>query len=438
MQEKVFAYLEANQERAIDLLKELISFESVATPTDDPAAPQGQAVLDCLLCAKRAAEGLGLSTMNLDGHALLIDDTAENDAKIGMLCHLDIVPAGEGWTHKPFAAEIEDGKLYGRGATDDKGPFVSALFALAALKNCGADLKHHVRLIAGTCEETGSADIAYCKEKGVIPPHVFSPDASFPVVNTEKGIARFSLSATLPAGTRLATVRGGEVINMVPQNAHATLSDSTTVTEIGKAAHASTPHLGENAISRLLDTLCERLMDDAAYPVLLAARDLHPLHETDGASLNLKDEEPIAGPLTANLGLIDLTDGVLTLSFDVRYPLNVNEEILRERLAKRLKDTPFALADMNVMPPHHVPEESALVQSLLAAYESVSGKKGYCMSMGGGTYVHDIDGGVAFGTVYPDEDCCIHSPDEFIPVGDLVQNAKIFAASLLRLQEQDL
>lgn len=438
MKDRVFSYLDAQEERAVRLLRKLLAFHSVAEQKNDPRAPQGQAVADCLACALAAAEEFGLKTKNLDGYAGLIDSGDEGEAKIGMLCHLDVVPAGEGWTHDPFAGEIEDGLLYGRGTSDDKGPFVSALLALAALKACGVPLKYPVRLIAGTCEETGSEDIAYCKARGAIPPHVFSPDASYPLVNTEKGIARFTVSAPLPQGSVIESLHGGEVLNMVAPSALAVLKDGRRIRTEGRAAHASTPESGDNAISRLLLTLCEELPDDPAYELLHAASLFHPPHETDGTSLGLAASEPVAGKLTANLGLLRLEDGNVTLSFDVRYPLNVNEAILREKLAERLRGTPFVLGGMSVMPPHHVPASSPLVQTLLGAYSEVTGREAYPIAIGGGTYVHDIDGGVAFGTVYPEQDCRIHSPDEFIRVKDLILNAKIFACALLKLQNETL
>ena len=438
MKETIFSRLEAQEENALSLLRRLIAHESVASTSGKATDTRGTPLGNCLSDALDAARELGLFAKNLDGVALIIDTSETEDAKIGILCHLDVVPAGDGWTHPPFAGEIEDGRLYGRGATDDKGPFVSALLAVAALKACGKELRYPIRLIAGTCEETGSADIAYCKERGVIPKIVFSPDASYPVINTEKGICRFSISAPFPQTSCIASLSGGEVINMVPQRAVARFKDGTLTQAHGHAAHASTPELGENAITKLLFSLADTLKDDASYELLHASCRLHPPHETNGFSLGIAACEPIAGELTCSLDLMELKDDTLKLSFDVRYPLNVTEESLKDALTKRLSDTPFTLDDMTVMPPHHVPADSPLVKCLLNAYTSVTGQKGYTAAMGGGTYVHDIEGGVAFGTVFPEEDCRIHSPDEFIPVKALVENAKIFATALLLLQDETL
>lgn len=438
MNERVFSILDSKRDEAVALLQKLISFESIATPTDDPDAPQGKAVADCLRYALDYAKNLGLSVTNLDGVAGLIDSDDVLEPKIGMLCHLDVVPAGDGWVHAPFGGEVEDGILYGRGASDDKGPFVSALLALAAIRDAGVKLNYGIRLIAGTCEETGSEDIAYCKAHGVIPPHVFSPDANFPIVNTEKGIARFTVSAPFPEESTFASLLGGDVINMVPQHASATTKDARVIAAEGLSAHASLPELGQNAISLLFETLLTSFPHDAAARVLGEALALCPVGVTDGTGLGIRAQDEISGELTASLDLLKTEEGRISLSFDVRYPLCVNEEGLHNSLTARLCGTSFTLDEFTCMPPHHVPKESALVTCLLDSYREVSKNEAYCIAIGGGTYVHDIEGGVAFGTMYPGEDNRIHSPDEFVAVDHLIQNAKIFADALLRLQHESL
>lgn len=429
MKTRVFAYLDEHRDEMLAFLRTLLSYNSVAL-AGDGGYPQGKAVADCLAAALEFGRAHGLAVRDLDGVAGLFE-LGDGTPKIGVLCHLDIVPAGEGWIHDPFAGEVENGVLYGRGTTDDKGPFVSALFALIALSACGGCLPHAIRLIAGTCEETGSLDIEHCKAQGVIPPHVFSPDANFPVVNTEKGIAHGTLAAPIPKDSPLAALSAGEVVNMVPQTARAVFAGEEILLE-GLSAHASTPQLGDNALTRLLSLLGER---DA---LLSAAAELFPHGVFDGSGLGVAAEEPIAGALTLSLNLAKIERGMLYLTFDARFPLNVTEASLREDIERRLADSPFSLSGLSVRPPHHVPADSALVTTLLDAYSDVTGREGYCIAIGGGTYVHDIEGGVAFGTVYPDDDCRIHSPEEFVRLDELLLNAKVFAAALLGLQDKDL
>jgi acetylornithine deacetylase len=68
--------------------------------------------------------------------------------------HIDVVAAGDGWTSPPFAAEVRDGRIYGRGACDMKGGVGAALFALEALAACGIELAGDVVFEAVPDEET--------------------------------------------------------------------------------------------------------------------------------------------------------------------------------------------------------------------------------------------------------------------------------------------
>jgi succinyl-diaminopimelate desuccinylase len=73
--------------------------------------------------------------------------------KIGMIAHVDIVPVGEGWTHSPFEGQIIDGKLYGRGSIDDKGPLIAALYAMRAIKESGLPCRNNICYLIGCDEE---------------------------------------------------------------------------------------------------------------------------------------------------------------------------------------------------------------------------------------------------------------------------------------------
>ena len=69
-------------------------------------------------------------------------------------------------------------------------------------------------------------------------------------------------------------------------------------------------------------------------------------------------------------------------------------------------------------------------------YEQYTGLEGECLSTGGGTYVHDIPGGVAFGCTLPGFDAHPHGADERIRVSDLMVSAKMFAHIILDLCAQ--
>ena len=143
---------------------------------------------------------------------------------VGALAHVDVVPAGSGWVHPPFGAEIDNGKIYARGATDDKGPAMAALWALLAVKECAVPLTRRIRLILGANEESGFACVKHYFAHEEMPVTGFTPDAMFPMVYAEKGIANAILTHPAPpegGPIHIVSLSGGQRPNMVPDTAEA-------------------------------------------------------------------------------------------------------------------------------------------------------------------------------------------------------------------------
>lgn len=118
---------------------------------------------------------MGFETRNFDGYAGDVRMGPLGVDPLAILVHLDVVPAGDGWTVPPFAAEIEDGRMYGRGMSDDKGPAAAALYAMYAMKKAGLPLKREVRLIFGCDEESGWECMKYYMAHCDMPPHRLQP-----------------------------------------------------------------------------------------------------------------------------------------------------------------------------------------------------------------------------------------------------------------------
>ena len=104
-----------------------------------------------------------------------------------------------------------------------------------------------------------------------------------------------------------------------------------------------------------------------------------------------------------------------------------------ETVKKNLEAKGFELHTKAMRPPHHVDGDSPFVKTLLAAYEKYTGLKGSCQSMGGGTYVHDLKNGVAFGASMPGTDNRMHGADEFAVIEELTTAAKIYAQVIVDL-----
>ena len=172
------------KDEIIESLQRIVRIKSVEDEPEE-GMPFGEGVNQCLESFLDIAKSLGLKTKNIDGYAGHVE-IGEGEEILGILCHLDVVPEGSNWTYPPYAAEIHDGKIYGRGTIDNKGPAIASLYALKAIQDSGIKLNKRVRLILGTDEESGWECIRYYLDKEETPALAFSPDAEFPVIHGKR------------------------------------------------------------------------------------------------------------------------------------------------------------------------------------------------------------------------------------------------------------
>jgi acetylornithine deacetylase/succinyl-diaminopimelate desuccinylase-like protein len=202
-------------------LQKLISFNSVAAKKA-VGAPFGKPVGEALDYVLMLSESLGFSTKNLDGYSGYAETGKRGGGIFAVLCHLDVVPFNRAdWKHDPLGGEIDGGKLYGRGALDDKGPTVAALYAVKKLMDEGFEFNKNVRFVFGLDEEGGAwKSMDYYLEKEGMPEIGISPDADFPVINSEKGKVNFILKTKLPKGCEVLEFSAGTRANIVPDGAY--------------------------------------------------------------------------------------------------------------------------------------------------------------------------------------------------------------------------
>ena len=406
----------------------------------------------------------GLPGQDLEGYVGTVSLNDRPDA-LHILGHLDVVPAGEGWTvTEAFVPKLENGLLYGRGASDDKGPLAAALLAMRAVRELGVPLTKNVRLILGTDEETGMRDVAWYYDRHPYAPHTLSPDADFPIINIEKGHyqpvfgAQWPREAALP---RIVSFTGGPRLNMVPPKARATVLglDPETVraaarqlglepeigftvtaadggAEIlcsGQNAHGSTPEAGHNAQTALVALLAALpLAEGPSAKAIRALCRLFPHGDHTGRALGIAQSDAASGALSLAFTILDLGETGFTARFDSRTPLCATDETVRAVAEAAMAEAGFTLTG-ELDPPHHVPADDPFIQTLAGVYEAWTGQKGECIAIGGGTYVHNIPGGVAFGANMPGFPCNLHGPDERVSLEDLMTTAKIYAQVILDL-----
>lgn len=221
--QQIEAYFADKEAMLVDAVTRLVSIDSVEGGSA-PGAPFGPGPAAALDEALRLAGEWGLITHNHEGYVGTADLNDKPDA-LHILGHLDVVAPGEGWTvTQPYSPKLVDGMLFGRGVEDDKGPVIASLLAMKAVKDLGVPLKANCRMIMGTNEESGSGDIAWYFARNPYAPATFSPDAGFPVINTEKGGFKPTFSKSWPVQEQLPRLRwlhGGFRINVLPGDASA-------------------------------------------------------------------------------------------------------------------------------------------------------------------------------------------------------------------------
>ena len=312
---------------------------------------------------------------------------------------------------------------------------------MKAILDAGVPLQKNVRFIMGCNEENGSSDLEYYQAYAAMPPHVFTPDGNYPLISIEKGMLRLQIQKQI--NDPICFMQAGTAPNAVPAVAEAQLTAAPQVPAeqahltvqgntwqyTGLAAHASTPQTGDNAITGL----CTALAQDARFSDCQALLQLFPHGVTDGSGLGIACTDETSGALTCICSMLKVEDGCMTGTVDIRFPLCTSKEALLQQLQERFAAYGFSCEALLASDPHCVPESDPFVQTLLTVYEAETGQPGQCLAIGGGTYVHDIPGGVAFGAEFPGWDYHMHGDDEFMPLAHLMQDVRMIAAAILAL-----
>lgn len=444
-----------------NFLAELVRIPSVEEEAK-PGMPFGQACYDALAHTLFRAKEMGFErSVDVDGYAGYVE-IGRGKKELGILAHLDVVPAGQGWSVEPFGGQVIHNRVYGRGAMDDKGAVVATLYAMRALYDMGAEFQARVRLIIGCNEETGMKCLEHYKSVQDMPDYGFSPDAEYPLINMEKGILQVQVSKacgqTEGDGIRLLSAGAGERCNVVPGEAGMRLAgDGRQIVEVvnryfqksghavdvkqegdvyvlkaqGKPAHASTPEKGVNAAGVLCGLLHELKLADGAMEqaVLTMARYAGSGYDGAAFGLNVSDQ---SGALTCNLGILNLADGRLSFSLDIRYPVTFQKEFVLDKLRDAFAG--FDVQEEHAAPAHCVDNDHPLVATLLRVYNEQTGGDGQPIATGGGTYARVMPNrAVAFGMQFPGTPDVVHQADEYIEVDELVKNAQIIAHAIYAL-----
>ena len=424
-------------------LKELIKIPSVYDEkTKTKEMPFGKDVDDALAYVASMGERYGFKVDRCDGYATEL--TIGNGNKtIGIFAHADVVPASGKWDSDPFEPRIADGKIFGRGTSDDKGPLIAAFFATVALEKSGLLKDYKVRIVVGGDEERGSSCLDYYFQKlnKEAPDYGFTPDSDFPLIYGEKGITDFfcELKMEIPG---VKSIKGGVATNAVCDRVEVVLDDVTalenylkyaqipyeidgkTLIILGKSAHGSTPELGDNAALKTFIALGNVYN----LPELVSLGE--KLSDTTGKSFNGYSESKLLGHTTYCVGKIEYKKGLLSFTVNFRYPENVDRTAYMVNF-----DNEFHTLTVLGEESHHLlyDPESPLVTTLYKAYRKETHDRTKPLTTGGGTYAKHCKNTIAFGALFPGRASTMHEPNEEMPLKDIYKSAKIYARAIKML-----
>lgn len=448
----------------LETTQEILKIKSVKE-APETNMPFGRGIDACLNFSLDKAKEFGFRTKNVDHYAGFAE-IGEGKEMLGVLVHLDVVPEGRDWDFDPFGGEISNGKIYGRGAIDNKGPAVAVLYAMKAIHDSGLPISKRIRLIFGTDEESGSACMDYYRRHEESPTLAFSPDADFPAIYGEMGIMVFDFVADFSeslkdGGIRVTSITGGERPNMVPDYAEARLENFSAVDVIlnaynlefgsnislevfedgktaivhanGISAHGSTPWKGRNAISDLLGFLNCLDLEIGDLTNFIRFYAAHIGYDLYGERIGCALEDSASGKLVFNVGVIALDTEGVHLTVNTRYPITENVDNVLGGINEVIAFWKIGLNLNEHLDPLYIPKNHPLVSTLMQVYQTYTGDFSDPITIGGGTYARAFKNAVAFGPFFPGTEESAHQKNEFYGVDDLILITKIFASAMYEL-----
>lgn len=428
----------------LESLKTIVSYPSVLNEGEN-GTPFGQSIQNVLEKMLEITRCLGFKTYidprGYYGYA----EIGQGEELLAVLCHLDVVPAGDlsDWETPPFEATIKDGWIHGRGVQDDKGPSLAALYAVKALMDAGVTFNKRIRFIYGTDEETLWRCMARYNELEETATLGFAPDSSFPLTYAEKGLLQVKLHGS---GSQELAIEAGEAFNVVPAKASYTgnLADSLedelkkqsfeyertadTVTVIGVPKHSKDAAEGVNAIVRLAMGLNPLVQHSTIQFMAEAVGE-----DATGSSLFGEISDEPSGTLSFNVSGLTINQDESEIRIDLRIPVLADKDKLVRELSQIAEKYQLRYEEFDYLAPLYVPLDSELVSILMAVYKEKTNDDSPAVSSGGATFARTMPNCVAFGALFPGALQTEHQANERTVIDDLYKAMDIYAETIYRL-----
>lgn len=449
----------------VEDLKGLLAIKSVrddALATED--MPVGPGPREALEYMYHLAKRDGFKTVDVDHIAGRIE-AGKGDELFGILGHVDVVPAGDGWASDPFEPVETEDRVIARGTLDDKGPTIAAYYAVKILNDMNVDWKKRIHIILGTDEESDWLCTERYFKTEEMPTIGIAPDAEFPLIHGEKGITTFDIKQSQMSSDHdepeheLINFVSGERYNMVPDEAKADILVKENMTDCiqqfeaylskhhlkgahevdsgvlklfveGKAVHGMDPSIGVNAGLHLIHFLSALKLDiNAKNWVEFSERYLFESHF--GEKMGMRFHTEAMGSLTTNIGIIQYTKATGgQFGINLRYPEGFGFEEAIRKFEKEINTQGFSIKVGKVQTPHFVNPKDPFVQKLLTAYRNQTGDLRESFTIGGGTYARNLEKGVAFGAMFEDSEDLMHQKNEYITKKQLFDATSIYLEAI--------
>lgn len=457
-----------NARRMLDGYKDCIAKDTIDLINIPSVSQDSLKVKEALEMFMKKASEYGLHICMTDTHSAGAVEIGEGDETVGILVHLDVVDAGDMrlWESNAFEGRLIGGKIYGRGALDDKGAAVLMLHVLRVLKEINKPFYKKIQLIAGTQEEVLWTDMKEYADSFKLPDYGFSPDGEFPVQNKEKGYIDveliFESGINQDGEFEIISLTGGNSKNTVPESAEAVLKgdhqklsylaecydkekitvvkakDFNLVKAFGKACHSSVPEKGKNAINVLSNFLYTlSLKKNQGYN---AVRFITEMLSCDyfGKKLGFfQESDYFKGEFVHQTTIVPVmlnTEKNTSLLLNLRTRYGTTKEEIKRRFVKQAKRYRYERILLSeYLEPLFVKKDRLFIAEMGKVYEEITGFKNEFILAYGTTYAKAMPDMVSWGPLFPGEPDSAHQPNESIGLDNLMKAGHIYLKYLYNL-----
>ena len=464
--DSIYQYIDDHRDDIIEDLIKVCRIESVTNEHSD-VKPFGQScknVLDYMLEVGRKE---GFQTRNHEYYVGSISYDTGKEKRIGILAHLDVVPAGEDWTiTKPYEPLIKDGLLFGRGTGDDKSGAIAGLYIMKAFRDLNIPIRNNIEVLLGTNEETGMKDMAYYTKHYQAPEFTFVPDAGFPGAAGEFGRLRYVLTSQKKLSDDFIDAYAGSAFNIVPNKATVVLKKETSIayqdlpsdfdvteteegiqiTAHGVTTHAAGPERGNNAIRVLTNALLKlEGLKKEDRSIITFFDEIN--NDYYGTFLGIDNQDEVSGQTVSSGTVLKFDDGQVSLLNDCRYCVTDNGDRLEENIRKKAAEWSFDVKVEEKTYGYHLDVNGPIIQTIKKVFQEYTGNTEKEILIGkGGTYAGALPNAFATGCIYtenwgerpdylPEGHGGAHQPDEFLNIDNYMKGIKLLLTMILAVDE---